>query len=62
MAKYPYPTPFFFFYFWGYFDYFIVYENIEWTKLPPNKSIMTYEPCENTKIPIIQRHLFFLWV
>jgi hypothetical protein len=23
---------------------------------------MTYEPCENTKIPIIQRHLFFLWV
>jgi hypothetical protein len=59
ISKYPYTTPLNFFCFWGYFDYFTIYENIEWTKIPPNKSIMTYELCENTKIPLIQRHLFF---
>jgi hypothetical protein len=29
-------------------------------KNTPNKSIMTYDPSENTKILLIQKHLFLM--
>jgi hypothetical protein len=30
-------------------------------KKPSNKLVITYEPCENIRMPLIQRHSLFLW-
>jgi hypothetical protein len=59
ILKYPYLTSLNFVCYSWYFGFFIVYENIERTKIPPNKSVITNKPRKNIKIILIQKHSFF---
>ena len=59
--KYPYVTPLNVFLLLGVFWLFYCLWKHWMEKKPSNKLVITYEPYENIRMPLIQGHSFFLW-